>query len=196
MIQLHRIDARVLVIFTAVEAKNKLSRAFLLELLSVLEKVRAMRPHSLAFASRSSRIFAAGADMNELLQLEPEGASAYAELGQRVMAEIEGFSAPTYALVAGPCFGGGFDLALACDRIWAQHDALFCHPGARLGMITGFGGTVRLPRKLPPPMARFMLMTGYRMPAREAFRLGMVETLFKSHEAMCAQFTGRVPPPG
>ena len=74
------------------------------------------------------------------------------------MDRLESFPVPVFALVSGPCIGGDLDLVVACHGVWASRSALFCHLGTSLGLLTGFGGTVRLPRKLPPAMARFLFL--------------------------------------
>lgn len=146
---------------------------------------------ALVLLSASDEIFAAGADMRELLTLSADSATAYAALGQSVMDALADFPVPTYALVAGPCFGGGFDLALACQRLWVTHNAVFCHPGAFLGLMTGFGGTVRLPQKIEPQMARHMLLTAYRLNGLAAFRCGLAARLYPGHRAMVTAFCRR-----
>ncbi|CAM2064553.1 Enoyl-CoA hydratase/isomerase family protein [Sulfidibacter corallicola] len=173
------------ILLAAPSGKNKLS----LDLLERLhEGLAAWRRDSdfrlVTLESTCPDLFAAGADMNELLNLDRAKAREYAALGQSVMRELETFPTPVVALVGGPCFGGGFDLALACAEIWATDNAVFCHPGAYLGIITGFGGTVRLPLRLPTRMARHMLLTGYRMGAEEAGCLGLVQRRFPSRAAM------------
>lgn len=172
--------------------KNKLSIALLEQFRDALKAARITRGlRALAIVSAAPDIFAAGADMRELLELNPDTAVDYAALGQSVMDDLAAFPVASYALVAGPCFGGGFDLAMACQRRWSTTDAVFCHPGAFLGIVTGFGGTVRLPKLLPPRCARQMLLTGHRISGIDAFRLGLTERCFRDHGAMLAAFRRR-----
>lgn len=176
--------------------KNKLSIALLEQLRGALQAARNTRGlRALALLSAAPDIFAAGADMRELLKLNPTTAVDYAALGQSVMDELAAFPVPSYALVAGPCFGGGFDLAMACQRRWSTSDAVFCHPGAFLGIVTGFGGTVRLPQLLPPRFARQMLLTGQRLKGIDAFRLGFAERCFGDHRAMIHAFRRHIGTP-
>ncbi|HKP69182.1 MAG TPA: enoyl-CoA hydratase/isomerase family protein, partial [Pyrinomonadaceae bacterium] len=79
------------------------------------------------------------------------------------------------AAINGVCFGGALDLALACDRRIASPNALFSHPGAGLGIITGWGGTQRLPRLVGEAVALELLFTGVRVSAEEALRYGLVD---------------------
>lgn len=176
-------------ILDAPEEKNKLSIAFIEQAIQTLQSIDYSALDRLVLQSRSPEIFAAGANMHELLQLTPQTAVDYAVRGQRLMVLLESSPVPVTALVSGPCFGGGFDMVMACREIWASSSAVFCHPGVYLGIMTGFGGTIRLPRRLPVQMARWMLLTGYRMKAAEAERLGLVSRLFQDHAKMLAAAT-------
>jgi enoyl-CoA hydratase len=171
-------------VLDAPQEKNKLSIAFLEDAVHQLENLDYRGIDQLVLHSSSKDIFAAGANMHELLALNPETAMAYAALGQRLMSLLENAPVPVTALVSGPCFGGGFDLVLACSEIWATPSAVFCHPGVFLGIMTGFGGTIRLPQRIPPHMARWMLLTGYRMKADEAQKLGLVDRMFLDYDKM------------
>lgn len=164
-------------VFCRPEEKNKLSTALLHELATRLDELAESPPDKLLVHSSAEDCFAAGADMNELLLLDPLSARDYSRLGQGVMSRLERFPVPVVALVSGPCYGGAFDLALSCREIWATEAAVFCHPGAYLGIMTGFGGTVRLPERLPKAAARSMLLTGRVMAAPEAHELGLVNRL-------------------
>ena len=179
-------------ILDAPRDKNKLSIAFLERLLTVLTGPQAAGCRYLSLESTSDEIFAAGADMHELLALDERSAHAYSSLGQEVMNALESSRATVFALVSGPCFGGGFDLVLACHHIWATEKSVFCHPGAYLGILTGFGGTVRLPKRINAHMARHMLTTGYRLKASEGFRLGLVERVFPHGALMRRHFAEKV----
>ena len=119
-------------------------------------------------------VFASGADIRELQGLTPESALAFARRGQRLFRSIEEAGVPTVAAVNGYCMGGGLDLALACRVRCAAPSAVFAHPGARLGVITGWGGTQRLPRLVGPARALEMFATGRRLTAAEALEFGLV----------------------
>lgn len=169
------------------EEKNKFSTRLLRELQAAVDAARddgSLRALSIESAAHS--IFAAGADMNELLDLDASSARGYAMLGQTLMASLESFPIPTFALVAGPCFGGAFDLALSCRHVHVADNAFFCHPGAFLGIMTGFGGTSRLPRRFPAPFARYMLLSGARVDAARAHELGFAQRRYPDHASMLA----------
>jgi len=83
----------------------------------------------------------------------------------------------TIAAINGYCMGGGLDLALACDLRVAGPEAIFAHPGVALGIITGWGGTQRLPRIIGPARALEIILTARRIAAREALEIGLVNCL-------------------
>ena len=98
-------------------------------------------------------------------------------MGQRLMATVAGFPALTVALIEGYCMGGGLDLALACARRIAGPHALFGHRGAALGLITGWGGTQRLPRLVGKGRALQMFLAAEKLHASQAFQAGLADAL-------------------
>lgn len=147
----------------------------------------------------NSRFFSAGADLREIAELTgPEGRH-FAHLGQRLMSAVATFPAPTIASVHGYCMGGGLDLALACDRRIAGPHAIFGHRGAALGLITGWGGTQRLPRIVGKARALEMFLTAEKLNARRALAFGLVEAVAEDpiaaaigaqHPAPCSSRSG------
>ena len=122
-------------------------------------------------------VFASGADIRELRALTPEAAREFAERGQRLFNLVADARPLTVAAVNGYCMGGGLDLALACRLRVASTRAVFAHPGARLGIITGWGGTQRLPRLVGTARALEMFTTARRINADEALAIGLVTRL-------------------
>ena len=90
--------------------------------------------------------FSAGAELEEIAALDRQAAYEFSKMGQALMQAVEQFRAPVFAAVSGYCMGGGLDLALACHRRIAAPNAVLGHRGAALGLITGWGGTQRLPQ--------------------------------------------------
>ncbi|HYH84288.1 MAG TPA: enoyl-CoA hydratase/isomerase family protein, partial [Pyrinomonadaceae bacterium] len=115
-----------------------------------------------------------GADIRELQSLTPESAREFAARGQQLFQRIADARQLTIAAVNGFCMGGGLDFALACRVRVASHQAVFAHPGARLGIITGWGGTQRLPALVGTARAFEMFTTARRLTADEAFEIGLV----------------------
>ncbi len=125
----------------------------------------------------NERFFSAGADLNEIAQLTGPQAVGFSRLGQRLMNAIDRFPVPVIAAVSGYCMGGGMDLALACDRRIAAPNAIFGHRGASLGLITGWGGTQRLPRLIGKARALQMFLLAEKVHAEEALRIGLVNAV-------------------
>ncbi len=121
--------------------------------------------------------FAVGADLNEILELDPAGARLFSDLGNSIFRNIERSSAVVIAAVDGYCLGGGLDLALSADWRISTHRSTFGHPGADLGVITGFGGTQRLSRLIGHKKSLEMFFSARRVKAQEAYLTGLVQEL-------------------
>ena len=119
--------------------------------------------------------FSAGADLREIRRLDGVAARDFSRRGQQLMDAIESFPAPVYAVVSGYCLGGGLDLALACHHRIATPSALFGHRGASLGLVTGWGGTQRLPRLIGKAAALSMFMCAGRVDAEKALQFGLID---------------------
>ncbi|AFJ48380.1 carnitinyl-CoA dehydratase [Shimwellia blattae DSM 4481 = NBRC 105725] len=129
------------------------------------------------------RFFSAGWD----LKAAAEGEAPDADFGPGGFAgltEMFTLDKPVIAAVNGYAFGGGFELALAADMIICAIHASFALPEASLGIVPDSGGVLRLPRCLPPAIARDMLMTGRTMDAQEALHWGVVNRVVESHQLM------------
>ena len=120
------------------------------------------------------RAFAAGADIGELAALTPEAARRFAERGQAVLRALETLGKPSIAAINGFALGGGCELAMACSIRMAADHAQFGQPEIDLGLLPGFGGTQRLARLAGRGRALDLLLTGARIGAAEAERIGLV----------------------
>ena len=156
------------------EQRNSLSVATLLSLDSAFDALSARPAVTAVIFTGAANVFASGADIRELQTLTPDSARAFAERGQRLFRRIAEARQLTIAAVNGFCMGGGLDLALACRVRVASPSAVFAHPGARLGIITGWGGTQRLPRLVGAARALEMFTTARRLTASEALDIGLV----------------------
>lgn len=141
--------------------------------------------HGVVIAA-SPTSFAIGAELEEVSQLDGIRARDFARMGQKVFDRIERFPLPVVAAIRGYCLGGGLDLALACHARVASYDASFSHPGPALGLLTGWGGTQRLPRLLGKAAALQVLASAERIPATQALTLGLVNELVPSDELLSA----------
>ena len=118
--------------------------------------------------------FVAGADIEYMQDLSTPEAQAYAELGHEVADAIESFPAPVIAAINGYAFGGGCELALACDLRVASENAVLGQTEIDLGIIPGWGGTQRLSRLVGDELARRLVFFGERVDAQDAHEMGLV----------------------
>ena len=125
----------------------------------------------------NDKFFSAGADLREISQLDGTAALEFSRMGQDLMQALNDFPAPVFAAISGYCMGGGLDLALACHRRIASPHAIFGHRGAALGLITGWGGTQRLPRLIGKGRALEMFVAAEEVSATSALRMGLVDTI-------------------
>jgi enoyl-CoA hydratase/carnithine racemase len=138
----------------------------------------------------SENCFAVGAEIAEVGELSGIAALGFARRAQLLFDRIARAPKPVVAAVAGYCLGGGFDLALACHFRLAAPEAVFGHPGATLGLLTGWGGTQRLPQLLGRARALELLLPGHTIDAHEALRLGVVDEVVPA-QALLARATHR-----
>ena len=158
---------------------HELSRAFAeLACLGGDEVVRA------AILTGAGKAFVAGADIQSMAELGAAEATRFAQLGQRVCREIEALPFPVIAAVHGFALGGGCELALACDFIYAAEGAKLGQPEVTLGVIPGFGGTQRLAKRVGLARARELLFTGEMVTAEQALGMGLVNAVFPPAELL------------
>lgn len=139
---------------------------------------------ALILTGSGSRAFVAGADIGELSTQTPLEAQEYARYGQGVMTRIERSRKPTIAAVNGFALGGGLELAMACQIRVAAEGAALGLPEVSLGLIPGFGGTQRLPRLVGRGMALEMILTGGKIDAQEALRVGLVNRIVPADQLL------------
>ena len=164
---------------------NRLTRACVRALLEALERL-AREPGPLIITG-NPKFFSAGADLTEVSSLTAAQAYEFSQMGQQLMNAIAQFPAPLYAAIHGYCMGGGLDLALACHHRIASPHAVFGHRGAALGLITGWGGTQRLPRLVGRAKALEMFVAAEKLHAYEAWRIGLVNEVVEDPVAEAFQ---------
>jgi enoyl-CoA hydratase len=155
----------------------RLTRAVLEELHRLFQASKQTPGVRAVAITGTERCFAAGADLAEIAALDPLEAVRFSTRGQALMRKLEQHARPVVAAIRGYCLGGGLDLALACHLRVASSDAMFGHPGAGLGIITGWGGTQRLARAVGArgrARALELLATGRSITADEAYAWGLV----------------------
>jgi enoyl-CoA hydratase/carnithine racemase len=158
----------------------RLTMGVLAELGHLLNEVRLSGLFQGVVIAANSRSFATGASLEEVASVEGVSARDFAQAGQILFNHIADFPLRIVAAIRGYCLGGGLDLALACHARVATYDASFGHPGASLGLITGWGGTQRLTRLIGRAAATQLLLTTERLPASQALTLGLVDELVPS----------------
>jgi len=169
------------------ESMNALSSVVLSELEAVLFEVKKMdydKARCLVITGAGDKAFVAGADIKEINSLDQSKALKFAEQGHKVFRLLEQLPIPTIAAVNGFALGGGLELALSCDFIYAAEKAKLGLPEVSLGLIPGFGGTIRLQRVVGKARAREMILSGTPVTAAEALACGLVNKVFAGDQLM------------
>jgi len=170
-------DSIAILRFNRPAERNPLSRATLHELKTALSALLPRDDVKALIFTGTDDVFLSGANIRELSELDSTSALEFSQFGQDIFQTIADAKQLTIAAINGYCMGGGLDLALACDIRVASESAVFSHPGARLGVITGWGGTQRLPRIINRGPALEMLLTARQLTSREALTLGLIAEL-------------------
>ncbi len=160
------------------EKLNALNQEMLQEISRVLAQVAENREIRSLILAGQGRAFMAGADIQMFLELDPLSARRFSQTGQEILVRLEDLPIPVIAAVQGYALGGGLEIAMACDIIYAAEGAKFGQPEINLGIIPGFGGTQRLARLAGLGRARELCFTGRHLDAREALALGLVAQVF------------------
>jgi enoyl-CoA hydratase len=158
---------------------NALDRTLLEALEAALVQVAADPGMRALVLTGEGRAFCAGADIEAMRAFTPLDAEGFSRLGHRAFARLEELSIPTLAAVNGFALGGGCELALACDFIYASARARFGQPEVKLGLIPGFGGTSRLARRVGVAWAKELVMAGDPIGADLAREIGLVNRTFE-----------------
>lgn len=175
-ILVEREDAIAVVTVNRPRVLNTLNRATIVELTSAIDELGADREvRAIIITGAGDRAFVAGADINEIRELNALEAVEFSEQGQALMFRIEELPKPVIAAINGFALGGGCELALACDIRIAAEGARLGQPEINLGVIPGYGGTQRLPREVGRGKAMELILTGEMIEAQEALRIGLVE---------------------
>ena len=149
---------------------------------AALDEAEREDARALVLTGAGDDAFVAGADISYMQDLSTPEAQAYAELGHRVTNRLERFPAPVIAAVNGYAFGGGCELALACDLRVASENAVIGQTEIDLGIIPGWGGSQRLPRLVGDEIARRLVFFGERIDAQDAHEHGLVGEVVASDQ--------------
>ncbi len=185
------LEGKVMIIrFTRPEIRNPLSVTVLEQLDLIVDNCNGSI-ESLIFTGVND-VFASGADLREIAAVTAESAREFSLRGQMLMTKIESLRQTTIAAINGYCFGGALDLALGCDWRIASPKASFAHPGTGLGIITGWGGTQRLPRLVGTTNALELFFTAAPIVADRALEIGLVDEIADDPVARAIQFVADV----
>lgn len=167
------------------DKRNAMNRGLLDELLAALDDV-AVRRHvrAVIVTGAGDKAFSAGADLKERAGMSPEETRAFLMRIRRTMDFVERLPMPTIAAINGVAFGGGCELALACDMRVMADDAQIGLTECALGIIPGAGGTQRLPRLVGPSVAKELIFTARRLAPEAALRMGLVNHHVGAGEAL------------
>jgi enoyl-CoA hydratase len=171
-----QVDAGIATItFNRPKALNALNQALLNELSQALDEVAADESiRVLILTGGGDKAFVAGADIGELATFSTLQAKHFSKAGHAIIAKLQDLPIAVIAAVNGFALGGGSEIALACDFIYAADTAKFGLPEINLGLIPGFGGTQRLPRLIGANRAKELIFTGKMLTAAEAVQVGLV----------------------
>jgi enoyl-CoA hydratase len=167
-------------------ALNALSRELLGALAARVDAVAADPSARALVITGAGRAFAAGADIAQMRAMSPVEGEAFSRLGHDTFAKLEALAIPAIAAVNGFALGGGCELALACDWIYASRKARFGQPEVNLGLLPGFGGTSRLVRRVGPAWAKELILSGEPIDAETAQRIGLANRVFDDTEPLLA----------
>lgn len=159
---------------------NALNIQVLRELKDCLSELHGKSLKGMILTGEGEKAFIAGADIAEMKSMTTGEATAFSELGQQVTLLFESLPYPTIAAVNGFALGGGFEMAMSCDFIFSTPNAVFGLPEVKLGLIPGFGGTVRLIRIVGERRAKEIMFSGRNVSSEEAHKLGIVLEVYAS----------------
>jgi enoyl-CoA hydratase len=168
------------------DGTNRLTR---IKVTSLVDVFQTLTPLPIVLTG-NERFFSVGADLNEIRELGAD-AFAFARLGQTLMNAVAHFPAPVIAALGGYCMGGGLDLALACHARVSSPNAVFGHRGASLGIMTGWGGTQRLPRLIGKSAALQMFICAQTLNAAKALHLGLLNQVSDDPVALARSYAAR-----
>ena len=171
--------------FNRPKAMNALNKALIEELSMALDNIASNEDiRVLILTGAGDKSFVAGADINELATFNPLEAKLFSIKGHQTIHKLQTLSIPVIAAVNGFALGGGSEIALACDFVYASKNAKFGLPEITLGIIPGFGGTQRLPRLIGKNLAKEMIFTGKMIDAVEAKEIGIVNQVHEAEDLM------------
>lgn len=190
------------IIISNLKKRNAMTTGMQIAFVETLHKVKADKSvRVVVIRGDGDRAFSSGGELSCLEDLaSTRGAEDMYQRGDDIRNYINAMvSKPVIAAVSGYCIGAGFEIAMCCDMIYASDDAVFSLPEVELGLVPGWGGAIRLPRKITVNRAKEMILLGEKIDAREAWRLSIVnkifpkESLFSEVDKIADQLISKAP---
>jgi enoyl-CoA hydratase len=179
LVHLEKQGAVAVVTLDRPDALNALNASVIDEFGSVIDRIEGDEEIRAVVVTGAGRAFVAGADIAEMRGMTPLEAEAFSSEAHQTFGRLEELSIPTIAAVNGFALGGGCELALCCDWIYASNKAKIGQPETKLGLIPGFGGTSRLVRRVGLAWAKELVLVAEPIAAEEAARIGLVNRVFE-----------------
>lgn len=168
------------------KALNALNSATLDEIAAAAREVECNDAVRVVVVTGEGKAFVAGADIQEMQPMNPVEAMSFSQKGHLALSALENMKKPVIAAVNGYALGGGLEVALACDIIYASEKARLGFPEVTLGILPGFGGTQRTARLVGPARAKELIFTGKVITATEALEMGLVNKVVADGELMAS----------
>ena len=178
-------DGVAIITFNRPKALNAMNAATMNELyeaVSICEKDDAIK--AIILAGAGDKAFVAGADISEMVNLRPQEAMLFMELGHKTLRMLENLPKPSIAAINGFALGGGVEISMACDMRFCSEASRFGQPEILIGLIPGWGGTQRLARLVGFGRAKELVMAGGQIDAKRAYEIGLVNRIFPPEELL------------
>lgn len=170
------------------QSRNALSVPIVEHMDYLVDKIIADKSiHCMILAGGGEKSFVSGADIAKLVKMSPEESRYSIEIGHKLFTKIETMDIPTIAAINGYCLGGGLEIAMCCDIRICSANARFGLPEINIGMIPGWGGTLRLPRLIGESRAKNMILRGITITAEEALNYGLIAEVYEDVAALREQ---------
>jgi len=183
-INVEKKDCKATITFNRPEALNALNSAVLTELGEIVDDLYKDDDVKVVILTGAGKAFVAGADLKEMESLRGATARAFTVKGRDIFRRLELLPKPVIGAINGFALGGGSELALCCDFLIASEKAIFGLPETGLGVIPGFSGTQRLPRRIGVAKAKEWIFLGQNHTAQEAFEVGLVNKVVPPEKLM------------
>ncbi len=192
LVRLEKQGAVAILTIDRPDALNALNRAVIEGIARAIDEIEADPAVGAVVVTGAGRAFVAGADIGEMKDMTPLEAEAFSMRAHSIFERLEGLAIPTIAAVNGFALGGGCELALSCDWIYASTKAKIGQPETKLGLIPGFGGTSRLVRRVGIAWAKELVLVAEPISAAEASSIRLVNRVFEPDELVPAAIAAGV----